>query len=157
MIRKVTDITNVREFARIYNSANLLFAEEMRNHAAEEVFLPQFRQDENYAFWDENKCMVGFYSYHVWETALELTSLYVDFEHQKNRIGERMLFHFESNVPAGETIFIKALKNAPWALNFYQKHGYQPLDDRMALRAKAAGIEEKTWSQVFYKTKVDKE
>ena len=107
MIQRIADLAFASDFVRIYKSANRLFPEEARSTVTEEVFLPQLRQDENYGFWDEDGCMVGFYSYHVLGAAWELTSLYVDFEHQKSRIGERMLAHFESNIPAVELFLLK--------------------------------------------------
>ena len=47
--------------------------------------------------------------------------------------------------------FIKVLKNAYWALNFYQKNGYEFLNDEIYPIITSLGIIEKSWEKILYK------
>lgn len=144
---KETALEYASEFTRIYNSANHLFPEEKRYPVTEEVFEKQLNKDVNYLYQKEGK-NVAFFSYHEQETYIELTSLYVDYEHQRNGIGEEMLCMFEAMFPTGTVLVTKALKDSPWALQFYIKHGYHEADDTVLHMMQ---YQEKPWEKVLYK------
>ena len=81
----------------------------------------------------------------------ELTSLYVKREFQNRRIGESLIRYFEQKMKPGTPALVKVLKNAPWALIFYQKHGFTFLDAKNTETLKALGITEKPWERILYK------
>lgn len=43
-------------------------------------------------------------------------SLYVSRTHPQKGIGGRLLAHFESELSDNSLVFVKVLKNAPWAM-----------------------------------------
>lgn len=137
-------------FAAVYNSANTLFDDSGQYDAAGKVFLPQLKNDENFVYLNEDD-VVGFMSFHCFEQYSELTSLYVKRISQNQGIGDRLIRCFEQQMKPGTLALVKVLKNAPWALNFYQKHDFAFSDDEMAERLNALGLAEKPWERILYK------
>ncbi len=163
MILQVTDITCAGSFAAIYNSANTLFPEKEQAQADAGIFVSQIKNDINFAI-QENGIFSAFISYRQCGSLYELTSLYVKRECQKMGSGSKLLSHLEAQMPADGILFVKVLKNAPWARDFYQKHGFLPLHSPCltinsglfschALREAAASLNivEKPYSIVLYK------
>lgn len=138
-------------FAAVYNSANTLFENSEQYDATGEIFLPQLKADENFIYSDGDE-VVGFMSFHCYEQYSELTSLYVKKEFQNRGIGESLIRHFEQKIKPGTSALVKVLKNAPWALRFYQKHGFTFLDAKKAESLKTLGITEKPWEGILYKS-----
>lgn len=149
MILHVTDEKYLEIFASIYNSANTLFQESERGIAAPDIFIPQFKNDENFVEVTEQGEAAAFMSYHCCGECFELTSLYVRREFQRSGLGGRLLQYFEEQVPSGGLAFVKVLNNAPWSEKFYRKNGYAALDDKTRKIAEAFGIAGKKWSTVL--------
>lgn len=163
MILQVTDITCAGSFAAIYNSANTLFPEKEQAQADADIFVSQIKNDINFAI-QEDGIFSAFMSYRQCGSLYQLTSLYVKREYQKMGFGSKLLSHLEAQMPADGILFVKVLKSAPWARDFYQKHGFLPLHSPCltinsgllschALREAAASlnIAEKPYSIVLYK------
>ncbi len=151
MIQKVGEREYLSVFAEIYNSANILFEETERADAAPETFAAQLEKENNYIYIDECGTICGFMSYDCRGKDYELTSLYVRSEYQRKGIGSLLLSYFEEQASLEAFLFVKALKNALWAVRFYTKHGYAPSDDRAESELLSIGIEEKPWSVILYK------
>lgn len=137
-------------FAAVYNSANTLFENSEQYDATGKIFLPQLKDDENFIYSDGDE-VVGFMSFHCYEQYCELTSLYVKRKFQNRGIGESLIHHFEQKIKPGTPALVKVLKNAPWALSFYQRHGFKFLDAKEAENLKTLGIAEKPWERILYK------
>lgn len=137
-------------FACVYNSANTLFEAGQRCDADETVFYGQLRDDFNFVcrIGDE---ICGFMSYHKSAAYYELTSLYVRREYQKKQVGSRLLAYFEEQVTESAWMIVKALNHAYWALDFYQKHGYETLNGEMRALVESWNVEEKAWEKILYK------
>ncbi len=150
MIKQIRGQEYADIFAAVYNSANTLFDNGGQYDANGEIFLPQLENDENLVYLT-GEDIVGFLSFHRHEQYCELTSLYVRKEFQNQGIGEQLICDFEERIEPGTLTLIKVLKNAPWALNFYQKHRYTFLDDTTADALKALGITEKPWERILRK------
>ena len=137
-------------FAAVYNSANTLFENSEQYDATGKIFLPQLKADENFIYSDGDE-VAGFMSFHCHEQYCELTSLYVKREFQNHGIGESLIHYFEQKIKPGTPALVKVLKNAAWALRFYQKHGFTFLDAKKAENLKTLGITEKPWERILYK------
>ena len=137
-------------FAAVYNSANTLFDNSEQYDATGKLFLSQLENDENFICLD-GKEVVGFMSFHRYGQYSELTSLYVKREFQNRGIGERLICHFEQKIKPDALALVKVLNNAPWALRFYQKHGFTFLDENIAESFKTLGITDKPWEKILYK------
>lgn len=144
-IQKYADI-----FAAVYNSANTLFDDSGQYEATGKVFLPQLENDENFVYLNGDD-VVGFMSFHCYEQYSELTSLYVKREVQQRGIGDRLMRCFEQRMKPGNLALVKVLKNAPWALHFYQKHDFAFSDNEMTERLNTFGLAEKPWERILYK------
>lgn len=169
MILQVSDPKYADIFAAIYNSANELFATEERGVSDADAFLSQIKNDINFIKMQENGDISAFMSYRQSGCFYELTALYVKKEYQRNGIGFQLLSYLEAQMQNGGVIFVKVLKNAPWAQHFYLKHGFLPLNSPSCLadgnkhasqtfychelRAAAASLHivEKPYSSVLYK------
>ena len=151
MIVRITDEKYLESFAAVYNSANTLFKESERGTAAPGLFLLQLRENENFAEITECGEMSGFISWSRRGKYFELTSLYVKQEAQRSGIGSRLLRCFEEQVQDGGILFVKVLKNAPWAENFYRRNGYLPPDESGKEIAASLNIREKSWSFLLCK------
>ena len=153
MIVQITGAKYADIFASIYNSANELFATAEQGAASADTFVSQIEKDINFMDMQANGDFSAFMSYHQYGHFFELTSLYVKKEYQRSGIGSQLFSHLEAQLENGEAIFVKVLKNAPWAQNFYVKHGFLPLNCQELREAAASlNIVEKSYSTVFYKT-----
>lgn len=168
-IVQITDTKYADIFAAIYNSANELFAAAEQSAAGADIFVPQIASDMNFMKIQENGDFSAFMSYHRYGNFYELTSLYVKKEYQQNGIGFQLLSHMEALLRNNDVIFVSVLKNAPWAQNFYGKHGFHPLNSphrpadntkylspdfschKLREAAASLNIVEKSYSTVFYK------
>ncbi|MDE5819367.1 MAG: GNAT family N-acetyltransferase [Lachnospiraceae bacterium] len=153
MIIQVTEPHYARDFALIYNSANTLFQEQERCDADETVFYKQLQEDQNFIYMEEDT-ICAFLSFHTFAEYHELTSLYVKREYQRAGIGEQLLTYFEAYAKKSLDnccLIVKALRNAPWAIHFYQKHGYELLDDRMRRTISNWNLTEKAYEMILYK------
>lgn len=137
-------------FAAVYNSANTLFKNSEQYDVTGKIFLPQLKNDENFIYSDGDE-VTGFMSFHCYEQYSELTSLYVKREFQNRGIGESLIHYFEQKLNSGTPALVKVLKNASWALRFYQKYGFTFLDAKKTESLKALGITEKPWEKILYK------
>lgn len=149
MIKPVNDLMYANLFASIYNNANTLFPESARCDADEEIFYRQLTEDNNFIYASEND-VCGFVSYHMYAEYYEITSLYVKREYQRMKIGYRLLSFAESQAVSNDYIIVKVLKNAYWALDFYQKHGYK-LYIEVPHLVQAWNLKEKAWEKILYK------
>ncbi len=149
MIKPVDDCKYSSIFATIYNSANTLFPPDARSESGEEIFYRQLLEDNNFVYLSENN-ICGFVSYRRVIDYYEITSLYVKRDYQKMKIGHELLVFVESQIDKGSYVIIKVLKNACWALDFYQKHGYKPLNT-MKLFTDNFDLTEKSWEKILYK------
>lgn len=150
MIIQVKGLHYASDFALIYNSANTLFRKQERCDADETVFYKQLREDQNFIYTEE-EMICGFLSFHTFAEYHELTSLYVKRDYQRAGIGEQLLTHFESYAKKNldnSCLIVKALRNALWAIHFYQKHGYELLDDRMISNW---NLTKKAYEMILYK------
>ncbi len=150
MILPVTGTEYAKVFAELYNSANMLFSENERADAGEEAFYRQLRKDCNFLYIIEGEAC-GFMSWHKYAGYYELTSLYVKRSYQGRKVGHELLTYFEGGITEDACILIKVLKNAPWALNFYKKHGYETLNEETRELLKSWNIKEKSWENIFFK------
>lgn len=150
MIRLVTGREYAKLFTDIYNSANTLFPESERADAGEEIFYRQLSEDCNFLYVIEGEAC-GFMSWHRCEGRYEVTSLYVKRQCQGRKAGSELLKYFEEHIMEDACILVKVLKNAPWALNFYKKHGYEILREGACDHVIGRNIKEKPWEKILYK------
>ena len=155
MIKPVDGDEYAKVFASIYNSANTLFPENARCDAGEEIFYRQLTEDHNFVYIKKDD-VCGFVSYHRFAEYYEITSLYVKRDCQRMKIGHHLLSFAESQIEKDCYIIIKVLKNADWAVRFYQEHGYKPLSEARDL-AQAFNLTEKMWEKILYKICDDKD
>ncbi|MCM1538649.1 MAG: GNAT family N-acetyltransferase [bacterium] len=147
------------DFAAVYNSANTLFPQNERSDADETVFYPQLERDNNYIYTDGDE-ICAFMSCRSFEEYRELTSLYVKRECQRKKIGRELLRYFEEapvqKAPAGREFYflVKVLRNAEWALDFYKKHGYEPLNEKTRGLICRWNMTEKAWENILIKNAV---
>ena len=73
MIIQVSEPHYARDFALIYNSANMLFQEQERCDADEAVFYKQLKEDQNFIYM-ERETICGFLSFHAFKGYHELTT-----------------------------------------------------------------------------------
>lgn len=151
MLQYVADQKYAEAFAAVYNSANTLFGESERRDADAALFAAQMDENENLAVFSASGEVTAFLSFHRTGESYELSALYVQREHQREGRGTELLRAFEERLPAGSVIFAKVLKNAPWAMAFYRRNGFAPVDGGMREAAAALGITDKPWSAVLYK------
>lgn len=150
MILPVTGTEYAKVFTDIYNSANTLFPESERADAGEEVFYRQLSEDSNFLYIMEGEAC-AFMSWHKYAEYYELTSLYVKRQCQGRKAGSELLKYFEEHIMEDACILVKVLKNAPWALIFYKKHGYETLNEETRELLKGWNIKEKSWENIFFK------
>ncbi len=151
MIQPIWGQKYARDLAAVYNSANTLFPEEQRCDADETVFYRQLQEDRNFAYFRENT-ICGFMSWRKSAEYAELTSLYVRREYQKTGVGGLLLAHFEEQAAGSSCLIVKVLRQAHWALAFYEKHGYQPLTAETRRLMESRGITEKGWEKILCRT-----
>lgn len=150
MILPINDLKYADVLAAIYNSANTLFPEEQRRDADGTVFYRQLQEDQNFLYVDGSE-PYGFTSCRRCGDCLELTSLYVKREHQKTGVGRQLLACFEGQANGASCLIVKVLRQAHWALAFYQKHGYRPLGEEERRLLESQGVTEKAWERILCK------
>lgn len=151
MIIPISGQGRAKDLAVIYNNANTLFPEEQRRDAEEAIFYRQLEEDQNYLY-QEDDVICGFMSWHKFDKYAELTSLYVRRECQKAGIGGKLLAHFEGQAAGAPCLIVKVLRQAHWALAFYEKRGYRPLNGETCRLMESHGITEKPWEKILCKT-----
>lgn len=73
-------------------------------------------RDEN----TKNQLPIVFMAFVQKERYTEMTALYVRIEYQKSGIGHALIDYFENLISEKKQfLIIKALKNAPWAIDFF--------------------------------------
>ncbi len=152
MIIRITEQEYAKALAEIFNSSVLRFPEEERGTAEPDTFISQIKNDINLVHMNEQGVLDAFISYHRHgEEVYELTSLYVALNSQKKGMGTELLHYVENELEQNAVVFVKALKNAPWSIQFYEKKGYTVLDDTVAAMAEKFSIREKPWSMILHK------
>lgn len=133
-----------------------LFPENARRDADETIFYKQLAEDHNFVYLNgEDVC--GFVSYHKFMGYDEITSLYVKKDMQRMKVGHHLLAFVENQIRGdrdtmsdGTDVIIKVLNNAPWALDFYRKHGYTALQNGHSL-AEGRSLLKKPWETILCK------
>ncbi len=136
-------------YARIYNSAIELFAEEERAPLEAEAFSSLWEQNEHMIKLQPDQSIAAFLCYHRYGMDCELTALYVAKEHQRKGFGEELLRYLEARLPEEGALFVKVLKNAPWSIRFYEKNGFFMLKEGEKEAAEAIGLTERPWSCIY--------
>lgn len=150
MIKSADDCKYSGVFAEIYNSANTLFPPNARCDAGKEIFYRQLTEDHNFVYVSDNN-ICGFASYRRFANDYEITSLYVKRDCQRMKIGHALLTFVEGQIEKGNFMIIKVLKDAYWAFDFYQKHGYKPLNT-MRPNTHDFNLTQKAWEIILYKS-----
>ena len=145
-----------------YNSANQLHKPEVRANGELETFKQIIKTDRVFLIEDQDG-VLGWISYKVLSAYLLVTGLYVRKENQRAGIAQRLL-NFAIDDGTSELglslCFLKVLKNAPWAISFYQKNGFvllesdsdDPFMQRKAeLMIERTGFTKSKWSYLLYK------
>lgn len=122
-IQKATSM-DVQTLCQIYDSANLLFPEEERAPGTSHMFKELLELQQVYILTRQGKA-AAFLAYDEQESYVELTALYVRHEWQQTGCAGELLSWFGEVCPKEKPVVVKALRNAPWAIQCYQKHGYQ--------------------------------
>lgn len=122
-----------------YDGANFLHAPERRAPGSLETFEQMLREDHA-LLAEEGNTPLGLVSYRAKGKNLLITGLYVTNERQRSGAGGALLrAALEAGMAAGAAFCVlKALKSAPWARAFYEKHGFAVCDpalDDVAQRA----------------------
>ena len=144
-----------------YNSANQLHKPEVRADGELETFKQIVKTDHVFLIEDQ-EIVLGWISYKVLSVYLLVTGLYVRKENQRVGIAQRLLnFAIDGTSGLGLSLcFLKVLKNAPWAISFYQKNGFvllesdsdDPVMQREAeLMVERTGFTKSKWSYFLYK------
>ncbi|MGB4139858.1 MAG: GNAT family N-acetyltransferase [Limnochordia bacterium] len=143
-----------------YDSANHLFGLHERANGDLQTFTELLKTD--CVFLLENEGVIsGWISYRILTECILLSGLYVRKENQRIGIGQR-LFDFMINETRGMGLplcLAKVLKNAPWAVSFYQKTEFlflesdanKPIQKYVLGIVEENGITQSPWSYVLYK------
>lgn len=134
----------------IYDSANSLFPEELRGDGTIEIMEQVLNENDVYV-WEEDGEAAGFVGFGKREGYAELNALYVRRDAQNRGIAGRMLGFFEEANCEKRVHVVSVLKNAPWAIGFYEKNGYEELTEDMAERYGVEGIMVQSWERVLCK------
>lgn len=142
------NIESVRDLMTIYDSANELFCTEDRAYASEDTFYRMIESNV-YIMYKKKQLPIAFMAFVQKERYTEMTALYVRIEYQKSGLGHTLIDYFENLISDKKRILIiKALKNAPWAIDFYIKHGYKVINHEMAIEL---NIKEHPWTIILFK------
>lgn len=124
---RVANKQDLNEIVTIYNDANLLFDEHVRSSATESTFYDLLANDVLLIATVDHKA-VAFISYHTQEDILFISGLYVMRNYQKKGIGTLLISTVLKSLTDVEYVLLKVLKLANWAISFYQKYGFTPLN-----------------------------
>lgn len=116
-----------------YDDANTLFSPEMRAPGSLDTFSDIIKNDHVFVM-ENHQQPLGWISYRVLGQCLYVTGLYIRREWQRRGLAGILVQHmFNAVKKRGLSLCIlSVLKNAPWAIDFYQKMGfdvYQPDGD----------------------------
>lgn len=152
MFKRVNGEENSSTLCEIYNSAIRLFGEKDRGNATNEIFYPQLQNDVNYIYCDESGAAQAFFSYRQCaDNVFEMTSLYVKRDCQRMGVGRRCCLFLEERLPRGCTLYVKALKNAPWSIDFYHKIGFEDTMPEKEAALAELGMTVHAWSCILKK------
>lgn len=133
----------------LYNQADKLFPEVKRADGTDDIFQKIMEDDVIYLLF-EGDIPAAFIAYHEYDDYLLITALYVDTAYQRKGYGKILLSYFENlNYYLEKYYIVKVLVNAPWAIDFYLKHGYDELLKHSEI--KLEGITSEPWSKVLFK------
>lgn len=154
---------SIQELIDIYDSANLLFESNLRASGTYDIF-DKLTDDDTFILY-ENNVPKAFISYQVHKSYINIKGLYVKLDCQKNGYGKILLRYVENkdyfhkdildNSPYNNVFILSVLKNAVWAIKFYETNGYSEISD---IQISELGLEEihfNNWSNVMIKI-VDK-
>lgn len=144
-----------------YDSANQLHKPEERADGDLQTF-KDIVETDSVLLIEDHDVVLGWISYKVLNTYLLVTGLYIRQEHQRMGAAQRLLnFVLEDARRQGlSRCVLKVLKNAPWAISFYQKNGFllletdsdEPVMQReVALMVESTGLTKTNWSYVLCK------
>jgi len=142
-----------------YDSANQLHRSEARAEGDLQTFEEILKRDVVFLIEDQD-AVLGWISYRVMSAYLLVTGLYVRKTNQREGAGQRLL-DFVIHAASGRGLslcVLKVLKNAPWAVSFYQKNGFFSVeldsDDAVMQRdvellLETTGLRKSNWSHLL--------
>lgn len=143
------EIEDVRDLMSIYDSANQLFCKEDRADADLDTFYKMLDESNVYIMYEDIQMPIAFMAFVEKEKYTEMIALYIKTEYQRIGLGQEFISYFEKlNTGNNRILIIRALKNAPWALQFYKKNGYKEIGHKMAIEL---NMKEHPWSIILFK------
>jgi GNAT superfamily N-acetyltransferase len=141
MIRVIKlESPKAEELLKIYDDANLIFDENFRSPGLIDHFDEIINRDIIYGAFDNDE-LIGFMSFEECHDYVFIHAMYVLRSYQKLGIGKRLL----NEINFYPSIYLKTLRNAPWAYNFYKKHGFMIPTDL------PNDLTQEQWEYVMYK------
>ena len=97
-------------------------------------FLEEARRIKFYLVEDEGN-IIGIMGYEYVKDVALIRHAYIKLEYQRRGVGSRLLQHLEALIESENKtgrLIVGTYTNAYWAVNFYRKHGYDPVSNHDA-------------------------
>lgn len=128
-IRK-SEITDIKDILKCYDSANMLHDEKMRSVGTYDIIKEVFDRTKSYNLYLNNE-IIGWIAWEMKDNFCSLEALYIKIDMQNKGIGRYLMdFGIENLKKSGISIvLLSVLRNAPWAIEFYKKYGFEEITD----------------------------
>jgi len=148
---------DIFEILQCYDSANELFQEKQRANGNNEIIKEILDKTESYNLYLKNE-IIGWIAWKNKELTSILEALYVKKDVQQNGYGLIMMNFYLKKIMEKKIEFscLSVLKNAYWAIKFYEKINYTMLKDINVEKSNSVVTEylaehRNPWEQVLYK------
>jgi len=121
--------SNIQEILTIVNDAALAYKEKIPQDRWKEPYMSiqELKEEINrgvkFYGWQENEILLAIMGIQPVGDVTLIRHAYVLTCHQRKRIGEKLLKYL-LNLAQTSKVYVGTWEAAPWAIQFYQKHGF---------------------------------
>ena len=129
MIFKLTN-ADFQAILNVVNNAAKIYKGKIPNDRWKEPYMPaqklkeEIRSGVQFYGWIENNTLLAVMGIQVVNDVTLIRHAYVLTSHQRKGLGEKLLKHLLGLVKTS-TIYVGTWDAVPWAIKFYQKHGFK--------------------------------
>jgi GNAT superfamily N-acetyltransferase len=129
MICKLTN-ADFQSILNVVNNAATIYKGKIPNDRWKEPYMPaqelkeEIQSNVEFYGWTENNTLLAVMGIQVVNDVTLIRHAYVLTSHQRKGLGEKLLKHLLS-LAKTSSIYAGTWETAPWAIKFYQKHGFK--------------------------------
>ena len=122
--------TNLQEILKVINDAAYAYRGKIPKDRWNEPYMPlqelneEIQKGVEFYGWRENGSLIAVMGIQPIDDVTLIRHAYVLTSHQRKGIGEKLL-NYLLNLAQTSTVYVGTWEAAPWAIQFYRKHGFE--------------------------------